>query len=257
MNNIIIKLIKDYVKTYHKYKGTESNWREPIIGFASAQNPKFLELKEIISPSHALPTDFLEDAKSVIVFFLPFQEKIIKSNTEGSESSREWDIATIETNNLIMDINKYLYKKIKEMGYASTIIPPTHNNKETLTSNWSHRHVGYIAGIGTFGINNMLITEKGCCGRIGSIITNTPLTPDEIKKQENCLYKHNASCKICVKKCIANAIDVGDGYPYVDKKKCYNQIYNGKVPKYPIGSGASCGKCMCNVPCSIKNPTSK
>lgn len=33
-----------------------------------------------ISPSHALPTDFINDAKSVMVFFLPFDEEIIKSN---------------------------------------------------------------------------------------------------------------------------------------------------------------------------------
>lgn len=35
-------------------------------------------------------------------------------------------------------------------------------------SEWSHRHAAYIAGLGIFGINNMLITNKGCVGRIPS-----------------------------------------------------------------------------------------
>lgn len=194
----------------------------------------------------------------MLVFFLPFQEEIIKSNIEGIESSREWDIANIETNNLIIDINKHLYEKITQMGYTSTILPPTYNyDEEKLISDWSHRHVGYIAGIGTFGINNMLITEQGCCGRMGSIITNMPLTPTTRLKQENCLYKYNGTCKKCIDNCVVNAITANKEYPFVDKESCNNQIYNNNIPQYPIGSGDACGKCMCNTPCSSKNPLGK
>lgn len=255
MNNKIMKLIREYVNNYKKDKSTESDWREPVIGFASADDPKFLELKNLISPSHALPTDFINDAKSVIVFFLPFQEEIIKSNIGNMESSKAWDIANIETNNLIIDINKYMHDEITEMGYTSTLLPPTYNyDAIKLISDWSHRHVGYIAGIGTFGINNMFITEKGCCGRMGSIVTNMPLIPTERKTQENCLYKYNGSCKKCVENCVVNAISIENGYPLVNKKRCSDQIYNGNIPEYPIGLGDACGKCMCNVPCSAKNP---
>ena len=168
MNSKIMELIRGYVKNYKK---TESNWREPVVGFASADDSMFLGLKDLISPSHALPTDFINDAKSIIVFFLPFHEEIIKSNITNIESSRAWDIANIETNNLIVDINEYLHDKITEMGYTSTLLPPTYNyDEEKLTSDWSHRHAGYIAGIGTFGVHNMFITNQGCCGRMGSII---------------------------------------------------------------------------------------
>jgi epoxyqueuosine reductase QueG len=255
MNNKIIEHIRSYVKNYKKDKETESDWREPVIGFANADAPMFLNLKKLISPSHALPTDFINDAKSVIVFFLPFHEEIIKSNVGNIESSRAWDIANIETNNLIMDINKYLNDKITEMGYSSTVLPPTYNyDEEKLISDWSHRHVGYIAGIGTFGINNMFITEEGCCGRMGSVVTNMILTPTQRKEQENCLYKYNGSCKKCVGNCVVNAITTEKGYPFVDKKRCNNQIYNDNIPEYSIGLGDACGKCMCNVPCSSKNP---
>ncbi|AOT69482.1 epoxyqueuosine reductase [Geosporobacter ferrireducens] len=258
MNDYVTLLIKDYVKSYKVLKGTESNWREPIIGIASAADPMFSDLKDLISTSHALPSDFISDAKSIIAFFLPFSEKIVKSNIGNIESSREWDIANIETNNLIVDINKYLYKKLTEKGYDSTVLPPTYNyDEKLLISDWSHRHVGYIAGIGTFGIHNMFITEKGCCGRIGSIITNMPLKPTTRKENENCLYKYNGTCKKCVDYCVVDAISTDNGYPYVDKKRCNDQIYDDNIPEYPIGIGDACGKCMCNVPCSLMNPVSK
>ncbi|WDV45814.1 epoxyqueuosine reductase [Clostridiaceae bacterium M8S5] len=255
MNNYINSLIKDYVKNYKELKGTETDWREPVIGVASADDPMFLDLKDLISPTHALPSDLISDAKSVIIFFLPFNEEIVKSNIGNIESSRGWDIANIETNNLILDINKYLYEKITEKDYTSTVLPATYNyDEKLLISDWSHRHVAYIAGIGTFGINNMLITEKGCCGRMGSIITNMPLKPTERKQQENCLYKYNGTCKKCIEYCVADAISVENGYPFVDREKCNSQIYNDNIPQYSIGIGDACGKCMCDVPCSLTNP---
>ncbi|WP_338094171.1 hypothetical protein [Methanorbis furvi] len=33
---------------------------------------------------------------------------------------------------------------------------------------WSHRHFAVLAGLGTFGVNNMLITRMGCYGRVSS-----------------------------------------------------------------------------------------
>jgi epoxyqueuosine reductase QueG len=107
-------------------------------------------------------------------------------------------------------------------GYKTGKIPATHNfDVKKLISNWSHRHIAYIAGIGTFGINNMLITKNGCCGRFGSIITNYELKEykqiNEIK--EKCLYKINGSCGICQKKCIVNAYE-NNNY---DRHKCYKQ----------------------------------
>lgn len=258
MNDEIIKLICQYTKSYKESKKTESDWSQPVIGFANADDYMFLELKNLISPSHALPSDFIDNAKSIIVFFIPFEQEIVKSNISGIESSREWDIANIETNNLIVDINKYLYEKIAEMGYTSSLIPPTYNyNEEELISDWSHRHVGYIAGIGTFGVNSMFITDQGCCGRMGSIVTDMPLTPTKRLNRENCLYKFNKTCKKCIDHCVVNAISIEKEHSFIDKRSCFNQIYNNNIPQYSIGLGDTCGKCMCNTPCSFENPIKK
>lgn len=249
-------LITNYVKNYQELKQTETNWREPVIGFADAGDPLFLKLKELIGPNHALPGELVPDAKSVIVFFLPFSEKAVKSNIDGEESSREWDIACIETNQLINDLSRLLHDTIKKMGHRASLLPSTYNyDEEKLQSDWSHRSVAYIAGIGKFGIHNMLITEEGCCGRIGSVITNLELIPTKRTDEEFCLYKINGSCQKCVKKCVNQAFQLdAEGRVYFDRYRCNEQIYDKIVPEYPIGVGDACGKCMCGVPCSMGIP---
>lgn len=77
MNKEIVDLITEYVKNYKQLKHTEFDWREPVIGFADARDSLFPRLKELIGPKHALPSDIVPDAKSVIVFFLPFCKEVV------------------------------------------------------------------------------------------------------------------------------------------------------------------------------------
>lgn len=257
MNKKIIGLIREYVENYKNWKPVETSWREPLIGFADAEDPLFSELKKIIGPNHVLPTDIVPHAKSVIVFFLPFSKEIVKSNISGEESSKEWDYACIETNNLINDLSKYLHETITEMGFNASLLPSTYNyDEEKLISDWSHRSVAYIAGIGKFGIHNMLITKSGCCGRLGSVITDMELTPSLRTNEEYCLYKVNGTCKKCIEKCVNQAFEWQDDQVVFNRQSCNEQIYEKIVPEYPIGLGDACGKCMCGMPCSYGIPGS-
>ncbi|WP_195269518.1 epoxyqueuosine reductase [Eubacterium sp. 1001713B170207_170306_E7] len=258
MNEKIIRLITEYTKAYPGVRHTETAWREPVIGFADADDPLFAELKNIIGPNHALPSDIVPGAKSVIVFFLPFAKDIVKSNIPEEESSRAWDYAYIETNQLINDLSQYLFDAITGMGYQASLLPPTYNyDAEKLVSDWSHRSVAYIAGIGKFGINNMFITENGCCGRLGSVITDLALTPAARPEEEYCLYKKDGSCKKCLERCVNHAFGLDNGRVSFDRYKCNEQIYEKIIPEYPIGLGDTCGKCMCGVPCSFGIPGKK
>ncbi|WP_041605746.1 epoxyqueuosine reductase [Halothermothrix orenii] len=250
----ITQLVKQFIKDYSSRKEIYTKWREPIIKFSDVRDELFFKLKEIISPTHALPTDFMEDAKTVISYFIPFDKSIVNLNIDGKYSSRGWAMAYIETNKLILDLNKYIKRELELLNYKSTIIPATHNfDKEKLISDWSHRHVAYIAGLGTFGLNNMLITDKGCCGRIGSIITNLKVEPTKRKDIEYCLYKRKGVCKKCVKRCVNNALKV-DSF---DRHKCYEMLlYNDRLHS-DFGLADVCGKCCVNLPCSFTNPVKK
>ncbi|MFQ6089690.1 MAG: epoxyqueuosine reductase [Candidatus Methanofastidiosia archaeon] len=222
-----------------------------MIDFADARDPIFNRLKAIISKDHALPTDLLKDAETVISYFLPFEKEIPLSNVGGDNSSRKWALAYVETNKLIVDLNKALSEMLKEFNFSSFILPPTHNfDREKLISDWSHKHVAYIAGLGNFGIHQMLITERGCCGRLGSLITNAKIKPTERTNKEFCLYKHDRSCEKCVEKCTFGALKI-DSF---DRHKCHEVcLYNDRL-YFDLDKTDVCGKCVCVVPCSFVNP---
>lgn len=141
-------------------------------------------------------------------------------------------------------------------GFNASNLPPTYNyDPENLRSDWSHRSAAYIAGIGKFGIHNMLITEKGCCGRIGSVITDMDIEPTKRIEEEYCLFKVKGICKKCAERCVNGAFVIEDKAVIYDRWKCNEQIYEKIIPHYPIGDGDACGKCMCAVPCSMTNPS--
>jgi hypothetical protein len=58
---------------------------------------------------------------------------------------------------------------------------------QNVTSNWSERHSAYIAGLGTFCLSYSLISEKGCAGRYGTVVTDLDLepSPDHCRQVEH------------------------------------------------------------------------
>jgi epoxyqueuosine reductase QueG len=254
MKSLIMREIRDYVKGYKRYYKTKTNWENPLVEFADAKDPLFAELKNAVSTEHLSPADLMEDAETVIAYFIPFTVEIARSNERGEMVSEEWISAYIETNKLIKDINDYLYRKLEEFNYSSIVLPPTHNfNKKTLTSSWSHKHIGYIAGLGKFGLHQMLITERGCCGRLGSIVTNASSAPTKRPEGEFCLYHHNKSCEECIKKCITGAMKKDQ----FNKTKCYERLLLNAEIYSQEKLADVCGKCICVVPCSFTNPVRK
>ncbi len=247
----IENLVINFVENYKKSSNFRTEWDKPIIGFANANDPLFLKLKKSVNEGHKLPNELLNQAKTVISYFIPFNHKVVSSNTNGKNPSIEWAIAYIETNKLIIELNEFLAKELKKENFDSVKILPTHNfDKNTLVSFWSHKHVAYIAGLGKFGLHKMIITEKGCCGRLGSLITSAKIKATKKKEKEYCLYFHDKSCKKCIDKCSYNILDV-DSF---DRHKCYNIcLENGRIFSH-LGLSDICGKCACGLPCSLKNP---
>ena len=75
-------------------------WQSPIMVSASIDS-RFDALPRIAADDHLLPRDLLPEAKSVIVFFIPFARELVKENKKGDRPCRNWGIAYVETNDLI------------------------------------------------------------------------------------------------------------------------------------------------------------
>jgi len=251
MNDVIAQLIGRTV-TRQASRGTASDlWQAPLVGYARADDPLFPQLKSTAHPGHLLPGDLLEGARSVIVYFLPFQPAIVSGNAQGEAPSRAWAEAYQKTNALITLINAEIASFLNQKGYRSGTIPPTHDfDPETLLSPWSHRHAAFASGLGTLGLNRMLITEKGCCGRIGSMVTELELAPSERTGKENCLYLRDGSCGVCVDRCPCGAL----GFHAFERHRCYERLLSNENQLGLDGHADVCGKCCCGLPCSLRNP---
>jgi len=248
MKTLITNKIIEFIKNYPESKNVKNIWKEPLVGFADANDPYISSLKEVISQNHKLPGDFMENPNIVISYYIPFTEETaaVNMNVEGNMASQEWSDAYNITNTMISDINQYLADMLVEMGYRAAVPSGIVFDKQLVLSNWSQRHIAYAAGLGTFGINNMLISEKGCCGRYGSIVADIPVEADCIVKEERCLYKKNGSCKKCVKNCFSGALTT-EGF---DRKKCFEICMMNDAK-----TGADvCGKCDIDIPCAFKAP---
>lgn len=164
--------------------------------------------------------------------------------------AQEWAKAYIETNALISHITAYLIELLAKQGIRAAAEPPTHNfDPVSLISRWSHRSVAVIAGLGSFGLHQMVITDSGCAGRFGSLVIDAELPIRATESKERCLYFHDSSCKICVSRCPINALDTNNS---LDKQRCYQRCLSTAKEFQHLGVADVCGKCAIG-PCSFKS----
>lgn len=263
MKDLIKNCIIEFVREYEKRDDISTTWREPLVGFADANHEYIKNIRNYTFEEHIMPKEVLEDASIIIAYFIPFSKEVANSNVDGEVVSEKWTLAYEETNDMFIRLNEFIIDKINEMGYKGAVCDVAGDfTKEILKSKWSHRHIAKVAGLGTFGVNNMLITDEGCCGRYYTVVTNLPVSPDKPLEEENCLYKSKGTCLVCVKNCFSGALSK-DNY---DRFKCYEvcmknfniyeKLYGDKEQKIGLPRGGSevCGKCVVNLPCSFKRP---
>lgn len=252
----------DFVAGYAKEYSVATKWETPMTGFADAAHPNIRVLKEIVSPTHNMPEDVLPDARVVLSYYIPFTRELAKTNAEaGRLAAPEWALAYEETNAMFVFLNAHLIAFLEELGYRAAVPQASKTfDWEKLKSDWSQRHMAYAAGLGTFGVNNMLITKNGCCGRYNSIVTNLDVEPDAPLAEELCLYKKNGSCLVCVKNCPVGALTT-TGY---NRKICYalteenaaihtefGSSYQDGKSNNPGNTGSHvCAKCVTASPCA-------
>jgi len=249
----LTSFIAAFVRREVTEAGTETRYRRPLVGFAAAADSRFPQLREIAEPTHLLPGDLLSTAQSVVSFFLPFAKEVVQANrAEPRQVAREWALAYVETNALINRISQRLIVALAERGVMAAAEPATHNwDPVTLISRWSHKSVAAIAGLGSFGLHHMLITDVGCAGRFGSLVVDAPLEPTSATgaSRERCSYFRDGSCGACVKRCPSGALtETG-----LDKHHCYEWLLQVADRFQDLGLADVCGKCATG-PCAALSP---
>jgi epoxyqueuosine reductase len=269
----IVRLVREHPENRHP-EGEERYFDEPLVGFASASDPLFTEYRKIIGPFHRTPPEWLApdpDASAVsegtvICWILPITRTTRESNRrERVLPSLEWARTRNfgeKFNNLL---RRHLVAFLSERGHravAPQLSPDwkrIDDSPRGIASTWSERHAAYAAGMGTFSLNDGLITRRGIAHRCGSVVTDLVLRPTRRADKGpwwNCLHYREGSCGICIDRCPAGALS-REGH---DKTKCREYLY-GDIPhavadRFHVPE-IGCGLCQTKVPCEGRTPRSK
>lgn len=195
----------------------------PLFGFAPVERwvnkpPQLPNRFPDWIPKEFWPQSIYPDTNTVIVIGLPVQLPIV----ETAPSIHYHEL--YKTVNILLDTMAYeISNFITSLGYPSIYIPRDgYGDIEVLLkkplSFFSHKHAAYLAGLGTFGENNVLLTEKyGPRVRFTSIFTSLKVEGDPLCEKDLCIH-----CKGCVDHCPVNAIKSmeGDEIIPINKIKC-------------------------------------
>jgi len=242
--DIIIDIINSAVEESNRSE-TLTKYRDPIIGFAAADDELFTKASGVIGYPVLHPKDLLPEAKTVICFFIPFNEMVMKyARKRSSFTNQEWGLAYYELNLLITKIMTTIVERMTEIGVKAVKEPVTENyDPVELTVKWPHKSAGYIAGLGTFGKNRLLITPLGCAGRLGSVIVAEEITPTKRPETENCAYLNNGTCGVCIKTCPTQALR----YNSFSRFTCNTHTQMREEPSYFDRGCCRCSTGFCST----------
>ena len=283
-DRVIEQLIKNFAQTSELNRRTPLDhgvyWEEPLVGFASGNDPLFFDYKTIIGSFHLTPREIISAALreksrtllpsemeqiSVIAWILPAAEDIRQSNRKEEKfPSKLWTYARHFGETFNQTLRKHVVGYLEDLGYvavAPLLLPSSRSfrdEKVGWASSWSEHHAAYACGLGTFSLNDGFITAKGMAIRVGSVVTLLKLTPSDKRYQypkENCLVFRNEKCGKCIPRCPAGAI-TEKGH---DKDKCREYIHSetldAKRKEYGIENPPpACGLCQTRVPCESSIP---
>jgi epoxyqueuosine reductase len=248
---------------------------EPLVGFIKGDDPILTEYKKIIGPHHYTPEEMMAwQAKnndlpappaqelSVVSIIMPITKTTKDENAKQTEQTSErW----AQTRLLGEMFSQYYVREIvttlMEHGVLAIApdVTPMFNKKRYpnvgWASPWSHRHMAYAAGLGTFGLHDFFITEKGCAHRAASFVVHKKLTPNRQRPDDihaYCLHHQGHKCMKCAKRCPVDAVlDTGH-----DKERCYKHVANSMkyCNKHYHIFIYGCGICATGVPCESEIP---
>lgn len=134
------------------------------------------------------PRDIMPEARSVIVVGIPVQRTVLET-----APSIYYNHLYGVVNDMLDHVTERISMELGVLGCKAVYVPRDGYHglaglRVRQDSFFSHRHAAYLAGMGTFGWNNMLLTERyGPRIRFSSVITDAPLPHGSPSDRELCI----------------------------------------------------------------------
>ncbi|MFX1298923.1 MAG: 4Fe-4S binding protein [Promethearchaeota archaeon] len=271
INKINTFLSEDESNKMTKVDGSLIFKPDTIVGFVSGNDPIFDEYKKIIGKFHLTPAEvyawFCEkndispsplETISVVAFILPITQETKRQNFEYSTKwpGERWAHTRLFGEKANRKLQNFLVSELKKEEINAVaqnneknlfIVHPKHENG-IWASTWSHRHMAFAAGMGSFGLSDGFINKKGIAMRCGSILVDYKL-PSDADKRPSDPYTYCIKCGECVDRCPVGAISLETRH---DKAKCALHVLKSTTPYIKKNYGIniySCGLCQVGVPC--------
>jgi len=189
------------------------------------------------APTDRHPSRYLDDTVCIISLGIRLNKAVV-NNLPNTRRSYEavYRTSNARLNELALSVARFL----EERGYRAVNIPASDPYKKAAyAGDLSHRHVAQAAGLGEFGLNNLLLTPRyGPRVRFVSVITNAPLESSPLLKEHIC-----TECRTCIKSCPSGALSVNlDSHDWTVGRR----IHYGQCNDYMVSAldGLECGMCI-------------
>lgn len=252
----------------------EKAFDAPLVGFASGEDPLFDSLKEHVGQFHLSPLEIYdlsfpgEDLPAgeltVISWVLPQTEATRRDNrSQKVFPSERWARARIFGEQVNDKLRRHVVSELGKRGYRAVapVLSPhfkrVDSERYVFASTWSERHVAHVAGLGTFGLCDGLITPLGKAMRLGSVVVRASIPPTSrpyTHHRQYCLFFTHGTCGKCIPRCPVGALGP-EGH---DKRRCMAHLRPASrdfvMANYGF-DGYGCGLCQTGVPCEDRIPS--
>jgi epoxyqueuosine reductase len=273
VEDIIADFIKKSPDNSLKMNTREPAWEEVLFGYSAGDDPIFEGFKEYVGETHFTPAeifklhypdDSAEPHDLTVISWALVQREAVKQDNrkEGFYPSERWVMARFPGERFNELLRQHVVDELGKhhIKAVAPILSPhwkfEMSEKYFLSSRWSERHAAYASGLGTFGLCDGLITEKGKAHRVGSVVARIKIEPTPrpyTGHHAYCLFFTTGKCMVCAKRCPVDAISE-EGH---DKQKCMDHAAGtcGKYIKEKWDfDGYGCGLCQTKVPCESGIP---
>ena len=158
----------------------ERIFEQPLVGFVRGDDPILTEYKKIIGPHHFTPFEIMKwqaeknnvpapDAEdlSVVSFVMPLTRKTKDDNAKKDDwASERWAQTRLLGEIFSQKFVREMVTDLMNRGILAIApdVTPLFNKKRYpvvgWASPWSHRHMAYAAGLGSFGMHDFLLPKK-------------------------------------------------------------------------------------------------